>query len=68
MSDRSHRVTNLPPEQQAIRAKCFHPSGTFVEFPIEDVRDIDSGTVREDRADVRGSSCRQGGEEIADVR
>ena len=27
----------LPPEQQAIRAKCFHPSGTFVEFPIEDV-------------------------------
>jgi len=28
---------NLPPEQEAIRAKCFHPSGTFVEFPIEDV-------------------------------
>jgi amino acid adenylation domain-containing protein len=27
----------LPPEQQAIREKCFHPSGTFVEFPIEDV-------------------------------
>jgi len=27
----------LPPEQAAIRAKCFHPSGTFVEFPIEDV-------------------------------
>src|SRR5678815_2593945 len=27
----------LPPEQQAIRDKCFHPSGTFVEFPIEDV-------------------------------
>jgi len=27
----------LPPEQEAIRAKCFHPSGTFVEFPIEDV-------------------------------
>jgi non-ribosomal peptide synthetase component F len=23
----------LPPEQEAIRAKCFHPSGTFVEFP-----------------------------------
>ncbi len=29
--------TNLPPEQQAIRDKCFHPSGTFVEFPMEDV-------------------------------
>jgi amino acid adenylation domain-containing protein len=34
MSDRS---TNLAPEQQAIRDKCFQPSGTFVEFPIEDV-------------------------------
>ncbi len=28
---------NLPPEQEAIRAKCFHPSGAFVEFPEEDV-------------------------------
>jgi amino acid adenylation domain-containing protein len=28
---------NLPPEQEAIRAKCFHPSGTFVEFPIEEI-------------------------------
>jgi|SRR5580765_1177503 non-ribosomal peptide synthetase component F len=37
MSDFSHRVTNLPPEQQAIRDKCFHPSGTFVEFSKEDV-------------------------------
>ena len=26
-----------PPEQQAIREKCYHPSGTFVEFPLEDV-------------------------------
>ena len=26
----------LPPEQEAIRAKCFHPTGTFVEFPKED--------------------------------
>ena len=23
----------LPPEQEAIRARCFHPTGTFVEFP-----------------------------------
>ena len=37
MSDHSRFATNLPPEQEAIRAKCFHPSGTFVEFPIEDV-------------------------------
>jgi len=28
---------DLPSEQQAIRAKCFHPSGRFVEFPLEDV-------------------------------
>ena len=29
--------SQLPPEQEAIRDKCFHPSGTFVEFPIGDV-------------------------------
>jgi hypothetical protein len=29
--------TKLPLEQELIRAKCFHPSGTFVEFPMEDV-------------------------------
>ena len=29
--------SELPPEQQATRDKCFHPSGTFVEFPKEDV-------------------------------
>jgi amino acid adenylation domain-containing protein len=28
---------NLPPEQESIRAKCFHPSGTFTEFPKEDI-------------------------------
>ncbi|MGZ8478892.1 MAG: non-ribosomal peptide synthetase [Candidatus Binatia bacterium] len=28
---------NLPPEQQRIRDKCLHPSGTFVEFPMADV-------------------------------
>jgi amino acid adenylation domain-containing protein len=27
----------LPPEQEAIKAKCFHPTGSFVEFPTEDV-------------------------------
>ena len=27
----------LPREQAAIRAKCFHPSGTFVDFSSEDV-------------------------------
>ena len=37
MSESSKRHLTLPPEQQAIRDRCFHPSGTFVEFPIEDV-------------------------------
>jgi len=23
----------LPPDQESIRARCFHPTGTFVEFP-----------------------------------
>ena len=27
----------LPPEQQAILDKCFHPSGTFVEFKKEEI-------------------------------
>jgi non-ribosomal peptide synthetase component F len=27
----------LPPEQETIRAKCFHPRGTFVAIPEEDV-------------------------------
>jgi len=27
----------LPLEQKAIRAKCFHPSGTFVEFKKEEI-------------------------------
>ena len=28
---------NLPPQQEALRARCFHPSGSFVEFSQEDV-------------------------------
>jgi amino acid adenylation domain-containing protein len=37
MSDSGKQSVKLPPEQQAILDRCFHPSGTFVEFPIEDV-------------------------------
>jgi amino acid adenylation domain-containing protein len=37
MKHPSMSFTHLPPEQEAIRAKCFHPSGTFVEFSKEDV-------------------------------
>ena len=37
MSDLFKHGFELPPQQQAIRDKCFYPSGTFVEFPKEDV-------------------------------
>jgi len=37
VSDSIRDTSRLPPQQEAIRAKCFHPSGKFVEFPIEDV-------------------------------
>ncbi len=32
MPEFTENMKRLPPEQEAIRAKCFHPSGTFVEF------------------------------------
>ena len=37
MSDHLRQNFSLPPEQQAIRDNCFHPSGMFVEFPFEEV-------------------------------
>ena len=37
MSDYLSPASNLPPEQEAIRAKCFHPSGTFIEFKKEEI-------------------------------
>jgi hypothetical protein len=38
MADRQAEAEyKLRPEQQAIRDRCFHPSGTFVDFPKEDV-------------------------------
>ncbi|MGH7830377.1 MAG: AMP-binding protein, partial [Candidatus Binatia bacterium] len=37
MSDPYRILPELPPEQQAIRAKCFHPSGAFVEFTKEEI-------------------------------
>jgi amino acid adenylation domain-containing protein len=29
--------SQLPPEQEAIRARCFHPTGTFVQFGKEEI-------------------------------
>ena len=33
----SSHSTDLPLEQQAIRDKCFHPSGTFIEFEMAEI-------------------------------
>ena len=32
MSDLFMRSIEIPAEQRAIRDKCFHPTGTFIEF------------------------------------
>jgi amino acid adenylation domain-containing protein len=37
MIECSQLAPNLPPEQRAIRSKCFHPTGTFVEFSAEEI-------------------------------
>ena len=37
MNDDRRVNSTLPPGQEAIRAKCFHPTGTFVEFKEEDI-------------------------------
>jgi amino acid adenylation domain-containing protein len=37
MRDRHDHSFEIPPEQRMVRDKCFHPTGTFVEFPKDDV-------------------------------
>ena len=37
MSDVARHISDLPPDQKAIRAKCFHPTGVFIEFTGEEV-------------------------------
>ena len=36
MTNLSKFATTLPPEQEAIRARCFHPTKAFVEFTKEE--------------------------------
>src|SRR3989442_14755071 len=36
MSNLSRLIADLP-QQQAIGAKCFHPTGTFIEFKKEEI-------------------------------
>jgi hypothetical protein len=50
----SHSFPQTPPEQQAIRDKCFHPSGTFVEFPMEDVETSIPARFEKDGTDASG--------------
>ena len=38
MKDHSTPPTNVSAEQEAIRAKCFHPLGTFVEFKKDEIK------------------------------
>ena len=35
--DRAKSELKIPADQQAVRAKCFHPTGTFVEFRSEEI-------------------------------
>ena len=37
MSTFRRETGGLPPEQQAIRERCFHPTSTAIEFKKEDV-------------------------------
>ena len=37
MTNISNAISDLPPEQRAIRDKCFHPTGRFVEFKKEEI-------------------------------
>ena len=37
MSDISRHTVGIPWQQQAIQARCVHPSGTFVEFRKEEI-------------------------------
>jgi amino acid adenylation domain-containing protein len=37
MTDHFKHTVQVPPAQRAIAAKCFHPTGTFVEFKKEEI-------------------------------
>jgi len=37
MSEASKPQHTLPPEQQAIRDKCFHPTGRFIQFKKQEI-------------------------------
>lgn len=37
MSDSPRHVTDLPLQQQSVRARCFHSTGVFTEFKQEEI-------------------------------
>ena len=37
MMNISTAISDLPPEQRAIRDRCFHPTGKFIEFKKEEI-------------------------------
>jgi acyl-coenzyme A synthetase/AMP-(fatty) acid ligase/acyl carrier protein len=37
MTDSCDAVANFPPDQRAIRDRCFGPAGTFIEFKQEEI-------------------------------
>ena len=46
MGDPTKNGFELPPEQQAIRSRCFHPTGKFVEFPTLGAAKVISRVIR----------------------
>ena len=69
VSESSRSSMKLPPEQEAIRAKCFHRSGTFVQFPREEIEqsipERFEKIVRLHRARIDVRSVEQSGKPIA---
>ena len=63
MSTLSSHSTGLPLEQQAIRNKCFHPTGTFIEFREGEIEQSIPERFEEqvrkypDRLAVRSRNC-----------
>ena len=37
LSTMRRETGGLPPEQQAIQDKCFHPTGTFIQFRKDEI-------------------------------
>jgi Non-ribosomal peptide synthetase modules and related proteins len=54
MIDSSDAVANFPPEQRAIRARCFAPAGTFIEFKLDEINQSVSARFEQQVAQYPG--------------